>query len=990
MIGYARQTGGGGWVRRLMQARKMTIALREHTIVPRTKKKNDSDAEFEKLEPQPYPPRTLIFDTETTVDENKFLTFGAYRICELIDGKYLCAEEGLFFPETLSSKQRAILEDYVDENFSQVETKSFPPRTKLALYSLAVWLEKILWKEIKRGSLVAGFNLKFDISRISRRNFTKSDKHDWAFFPWIYKNSKTGQVKGNMFRPRILTKAEFINLSYPPKDKNGKAMENWPRGRFLDLSETVWALRNRRWSLKKACEEFDTRDAYGEVRKLEGGGSGEVTSDEISYCRGDVRCTAALLNSCKVELASHPIDLKIDKAHSSASLAKSYLKAMNIRKPQDKFKIGGGRSEMAMNAYWGGRTETRIRKQEVPVTHTDFISNYATVNTLMRNWDVLTAKSVSFQDATTEVRRLIDVVALDDCFDRHLFAELGFFALVESDGHVFPCRGPYAPHGNSNIGLNYFRSAKPFWVTGPDLIVAKLLSENTARIRIIKAIRMVPHGKQEGMRKTSLRGVPVDPYKDDLFRICAEQRAILKKKHPKDPVGELFKVFANAGAYGIFVQLDEAEIPENGKIHAFLGKNKAVPVPVDKAERCGPWFFPTLAALITGGSHLFLAMLEKSVRDLGGQWAFTDTDSFCIVANEKGGLVPCPGGEHKLPDGREAIKALSWAQVDGIVEKFSSLNPYDSEAIPGSILEVKFNSNKVPLYCYSIASKRYGLYRYDATGNIVIIDAKAHRLGYLQSPVKKKDDFINEAWLWMLRGEFNIPGEPPKWLKHPAMMSETITTPNVIGSVKADWATPYNFLMRPKMSPWVLNADQHALSTITRFESDPERWIDLKCVDTRTGAQYEMTTDELGKGGDFFSHIVADTFEDVLRKYLKHPEHKSNAPDGNPCRKDTRGLLKRCLVEETGRDYVSKEIDRKIQKSGTNVSSFRQTRYNKTVEEKSCATKLSIRECRELRARVRKLGYRKIEKETGVRNEVIGKALSGGIIRKKTRDKLLE
>jgi hypothetical protein len=40
-----------------------------------------------------------------------------------------------------------------------------------------------------------------------------------------------------------------------------------------------------------------------------------------------------------------------------------------------------------------------------------------------------------------------------------------------------------------------------------------------------------------------------------------------------------------------------------------------------------------------------------------------DTDSMAIVARKRGGLVPCPGGPHPLPDGREAIQALTWAQV---------------------------------------------------------------------------------------------------------------------------------------------------------------------------------------------------------------------------------------------------------------------------------------------------------------------------------------
>ena len=73
----------------------------------------------------------------------------------------------------------------------------------------------------------------------------------------------------------------------------------------------------------------------------------------------------------------------------------------------------------------------------------------------------------------------------------------------------------------------------------------------------------------------------------------------------------------------------------------------------------------------------------------GGTYAMEDTDSMAIVATETGGEVPCPGGPHHLPEGRDAIRALSWAQVRGIVDRFSALNPYDRTVVPGSVLKME-------------------------------------------------------------------------------------------------------------------------------------------------------------------------------------------------------------------------------------------------------------------------------------------------------------
>ena len=81
---------------------------------------------------------------------------------------------------------------------------------------------------------------------------------------------------------------------------------------------------------------------------------------------------------------------------------------------------------IAMQAYFGGRAEAHIRRTRVPVMRLDFVSQYCTVNTLLRNWEVLTAASVEFPDATKNVRQLLSSIARrpDKCFDRRIVAGL--------------------------------------------------------------------------------------------------------------------------------------------------------------------------------------------------------------------------------------------------------------------------------------------------------------------------------------------------------------------------------------------------------------------------------------------------------------------------------------------------------------------------------------------------------------------------------------
>ena len=95
----------------------------------------------------------------------------------------------------------------------------------------------------------------------------------------------------------------------------------------------------------------------------------------------------------------------------------------------------------------------------------------------------------------------------------------------------------------------------------------------------------------------------------------------------------------------------------------------------DVLENPGPWFFPPLASLITSAGRLLLAMTEACVQEKHGTYLFCDTDSLAIVSSENEGLLDIPGSE--------GIKILTWKEVQGIVDKFVPLNPYDPERRQG-------------------------------------------------------------------------------------------------------------------------------------------------------------------------------------------------------------------------------------------------------------------------------------------------------------------
>jgi hypothetical protein len=210
---------------------------------------------------------------------------------------------------------------------------------------------------------------------------------------------------------------------------------------------------------------------------------------------------------------------------------------------------------------------------------------------------------------------------------------------------------------------------------------------------------------------------------------------------------------------------------------------------IREREAPGPFFFPPTASLITSGGRLLLALAQKCVEDAGGKILFCDTDSLCIVSNEKGGFSY--GGAHadlgyvQSADMSEfaPVPCLQRDTVLKISERFASLNPY---SFGGTILKVE-DVNHVDgdprkgfrdLYGYAISAKRYCLFEGKHIRKIV--DAKAHGIGYLMDPIKRKrnkdndedeDQFAVEFWQKVLQNKgISFKSGEPDWLGRPAMI----------------------------------------------------------------------------------------------------------------------------------------------------------------------------------------------------------------------------
>ena len=917
------------------------------------------------------PTHVLVLDTETTTDPTQALQFGCWRLYDVVDeGRLACVHEGIFHADDLEEVDPSgygILQAYGRNHHAAVDLTRPFANWNLHVVSRREFLNRVFYKaayEKPRAAVVA-YNFPFDVTRLAvhagvanyyarRVKADHAKKRNLSSFAggfsvqlWDYQGSE------HSWRPRIGlktidSKRALKGFRSPAEIDEEDLLDGKVfRGHFLDARTLVFALTNEGHTLESASREFEVPYVKRKVTH------GKITEEYVTYCREDVEATAKLYASAMEEYRQHPIALQATKTFSPASIAKAYLRSMGIKPVLDRQKgIDPKMLGWATSAFYGGRAECRIRKVPVPVELVDFTSMYPTVDALMGLWSLLTASRIAIKDDTAGVQELLDTIDLEQCFDPNIWREFVGIAQILPDDDLLPCRASYGDGPSWNIGINQLTSREPMWFTLADLVASRVLTGRTPRV--LRALRFVSSkAKLVRLKPVRLRGsVEVDPTSMDFFTSVVEERQRIKattKDHehrctcPQCRTAQFLKVMANSGSYGIYAEMVRHELGAQRTVSVEVFGSG--PEPFDSAtgapETPGEYCFPPIAACITGAARLMLALLEALVVQAGGSWAMCDTDSMAIVADESGGLVPCAGGHEVLADGRQAIRALSYAQVEAIRNRFASLNPYATDAVPGSILKSEERA-----LCYVISAKRYALYNV-VDGRVVLSTEKApseHGLGHLADPSREdltedepeaedpdEDEvtepralgraWIAEAWRCLLSEEAGLECEEPEWLDRLAISKLAISSPTMLhpfegmnkekpyrGQVK-----PYNFMLAAHVAPFghPLGVDPARFRLVAPFEPQASKWITLpwRNLYDRTRQTYSITTTApLDERGDP-DQVRVQALRDVLREYRNHPEAKSLGPDGKVCGRSTEGLLGRRPVAVSMVHHIGKEAN---------------------------------------------------------------------------------
>ena len=922
------------------------------------------------------PEHYLIFDTETTLDQAQRLLFGCWRYyrSRIVEGRIelIWVTEGLFHPDDLAEwnpEGYEILRQFDGQKLA-IDQGEIDATPRLRVQTQTRFLNSVLWRAgYQDRAAVVCFNWPFDISRIARHAGEARNRSgqptvvDGGFSLMLWPYDLDGSQKQSHYRPSIAIKSidskrAFKRFKGPDRidfvdripEGEHQAVEDWKfRGNFLDLRTLAFSLTDRGHTLESACKAFGVPYEKREVKQ------GVIRAENIEYCREDVEATARLCEATLTEFLRHPITLQAIGAYSPATLGRSYLRAMRVTPPTERQEFDPRVFGWAMSAYYGGRAECRIRKQPVPVCYLDFLSMYPTVCRLVGVWRMLTAKHIDVnQDAADETQAWLDDLKAEDCFDPVLWPRLAGIAQIAPNGDVLPVRARYGETLSWQIGVNPLHSRQAMWFTIADLAAAKILTGKTPTIR--RAIQFKPAGGQlSKLTPVDLLGeLPVDPAAKDFFQAIVEERkraeAIGGKSSSR---AKGLKVLANATSYGIYAQMTRHQLPNGQRetVRVYGSREKShtckIPTPEDPAE----YTFPPIAATITGAARLMLALLESRVSAAGGSYAFCDTDSMAIIATTDGGLIPCPGGPHTMPDGQTAVRALSDPQVELIRREFNQLNPYQNAPGTDSILELedenftdpKTRDRRRQLYCYAISAKRYVLYNQDQEGkpqlraytNLdddgenpddtepAIRKASEHGLGHLLNPIdpdSENRDWIAQTWEHILLTHLGLPATEPDWLDKPAVARTTISSPAISRQFKplnrdgqddkpyAEQIKPFNFLNVAFVDKQERPHDERRMVLISPYEKDRNKWLDATWINRYSGLQYHLDP-KPSRGRERGGIVHAKTYGDILAEYLAHGEDKSLSPTGQACEPKTAGLLQRRPVLVRSISHIGKEAN---------------------------------------------------------------------------------
>ena len=348
--------------------------------------------------------------------------------------------------------------------------------------------------------------------------------------------------------------------------------------------------------------------------------------------------------------------IDLPRMASPGALAAQIPLLMGLRAPLHTLYLTPQEHAKWAETFHGGWTSANplVLGRPLPVVSLDVSSCFPLVAYNIGWWDLSCAEDVQRRGVTRLLRGVCQRAIEDPrtVLDPAVWKSLGC-ALVEviPNGEVWPFE--LEDEHRADGRLEFVRGwspDRPFHFTWPDVVHAAIESGRVPQI--IRATRLVPIGRQEGIRDLPvLPGLMLPGDEDPVIRFVAYRRQM--KAEGNLVTAGLLHAVVNSLVSGNFSRFDEIRIKRD---RAWV-----------TSEKPGPWNCMPIASTVTAGSHLLLGIYDRKVTDLGSAVLYRDTDSSMVASLPDGGSVDLPDGTH--------LRLLTWDEVDGIADSFAPLSP---------------------------------------------------------------------------------------------------------------------------------------------------------------------------------------------------------------------------------------------------------------------------------------------------------------------------
>lgn len=502
---------------------------------------------------------------------------------------------------------------------------------------------------------------------------------------------RPGRWADNHERPRVLLEGRdggpgvFVEVQAPLKAKGCKGRRHGAPVVQLDVLGLALG----------ACEPLPTTGALPEASPEAMchafGIKWPQLDDPLDQLLAEALALSDLYDATLVELADVAPGLAPQEVWSAGSVMRAALRRAGMADPAvSTATLPGWVLGACAAAAHGGLADASLVGQLVPMALVDQNGTYPCDFSLLRLTPHLAAERFEHEMVPIgEVERLFAPPGFRERLDdRSWWANIGaVFVECEPHGERLPCqvgRGRGRRFRVAPLDLG----GRTVWVHAADLIAPAL---DGALPLVRRAFRVVPAAAAPGLQPVRMpSGASCDLANDDWGLALLRERQIAEGIEDEALRGRrvpFAKSCAVSGGWGIFASEHSRrqKKPKGGKDfpawsafgpdgERFTSRSRLAQVP-------GPVTLWHLAAAVPAACRATVAILRHDVEAAGGTVAAVLTDAVAVVASPERRLVACPGGPHRLPDGTEAVLALSHEELRAILARFDAvLRPWGGPA----------------------------------------------------------------------------------------------------------------------------------------------------------------------------------------------------------------------------------------------------------------------------------------------------------------------